>query len=287
MVESQYVSVGTQENFVQAVIEKSKQVPVLVDFWADWCAPCKNLMPILAKLAEEYAGKFHLVKVNTDEQQALAMHFGIRSLPTVKLFRDGQPVDEFMGALPEQGVRQFLDRHVGDEVEMFLEQIDNLVAEGDSANAEAALGQALQQLPDDSRVLLKLAGLRLDRGDVEGARELVDRLPPDQLDSPGAKSIQARFALSERASDAPEEGELRAAIERDPNDLKARDQLSAVLYARNDIEGAMEQLLEIVKRDRTWEDDSGRMQLIRMFDALGSSNPIVQKYRRQLAVSLY
>lgn len=287
MVESQYISVGTQENFVHAVIEKSKQVPVLVDFWADWCAPCKNLMPILAKLAEEYAGKFHLVKVNTDEQQALAMHFGIRSLPTVKLFRDGQPVDEFMGALPEQGVRQFLDRHVGDEVEMFLEQIDNLVAEGDSANAEAALGQAMQQLPDDSRVLLKLAGLRLDRGDVEGARELVDRLPADQLDSPGAKSIQARFALSERASDAPEEGELRAAIERDPNDLKARDQLSAVLYARNDIEGAMEQLLEIVKRDRTWEDDSGRMQLIRMFDALGSSNPIVQKYRRQLAVSLY
>jgi putative thioredoxin len=287
MSESPYISVGTQENFVQTVIEKSRQVPVLVDFWADWCAPCKNLMPILSKLAVEYGGKFCLVKVNTDEQQGLAMHFGIRSLPTVKLFRDGQPVDEFMGALPEQAVRQFLDRHVGDEVEMFLEQIDHLIAEGDSANAEAALGQALQQLPDDARVLLKLAGLRLDNGDAEGARELYGRLTPEQLDTPAAKSLEARFALSERASDAPAESELRAAIEREPNDLKARDQLSAVLYARNDIEGAMEQLLEIVKRDRAWEEDSGRVQLLKMFEALGNANPAVQKYRRKLAVSLY
>ncbi|KAA3629139.1 MAG: thioredoxin [Proteobacteria bacterium] len=286
MSDSPHISVATQDNFVQLVIEKSKQVPVLVDFWADWCAPCKNLMPILAKLADEYAGAFHLVKVNTDEQQALAMHFGIRSLPTVKLFKDGQPVDEFMGALPEQGVRQFLDTHIRDEIEVFLEQIDRLVAEGDRQNAEAALGQALQQLPDDSRILLKLAALHLDAGDADAARDLMAKVPADKLETPEAKSIQARFALADRASDSPGEEALRAAIEKNPDDLKARDQLSAVLYARNDFEGSMEQLLEIVKRDRTYEEDSGRVQLIKMFEALGSADPLVQKYRRQLAVSL-
>lgn len=286
MSDSPHISVATRDNFVQLVIEKSKQVPVLVDFWAEWCAPCKNLMPILAKLADEYAGKFHLVKVNTDEQQEIAMHFGIRSLPTVKLFKDGQPVDEFMGALPEQGVRQFLDHHIRDEVEVFLEQIDELIASGDRDNAENALKQALAQIPKDPRILLKLASLALDAGEMEAARKYFDQVSENEKDSAGGKSIQARFALAERASGAPGEAELRAAIESNPDDLKARDQLSAVLYARNDIEGAMEQLLEIVKRDRSYEDDSGRTQLIKMFEALGSANPLVQKYRRQLAISL-
>jgi putative thioredoxin len=286
MSDSPHISIGTQDNFVQVVIEKSREVPVLVDFWADWCAPCKSLMPILAKLADEYAGKFHLVKVNSDEQQALAMHFGIRSLPTVKLFKDGQPVDEFMGALPEQGVRQFLDHHIRDEVEVFIEQIDQLIENGDTQNAKAALEQALQQIPGDRRIICRLAGMEMDAGDTDGARALAERLSGEDLESPEAKALLARFALAERATGAPGEQELRAAIEKNPNDLKARDQLSAVLYARNDIEGAMEQLLEIVKRDRSYEEDSGRTQLIQMFEALGSANPLVQKYRRQLSISL-
>lgn len=286
MSQSPHVSVATQENFVQVVIEKSKEVPVLVDFWAEWCAPCKNLMPILAKLADEYGGKFHLVKVNTDEQQGIAMHFGIRSLPTVKLFKNGQPVDEFTGALPEQAVRQFLDHHVRDEVEAFVEQIDQLVDEGQLDDAKNALEQAAAQLPGDVRIVSRLAKMALDDDDTEGAREWVDSLDADKRETPEIKSILARFELAERASDAPGEDALRAAIEANPDDLKARDQLSAVLYARGDIEEAMLQLLEIVRRDREYEEDTGRTQLIKMFEALGSANPLVKKYRRQLSIAL-
>ncbi len=286
MSQSPHVSVATQENFVQVVIEKSKEVPVLVDFWADWCAPCKNLMPILAKLADEYGGKFHLAKVNTDEQQGIAMHFGIRSLPTVKLFKDGQPVDEFTGALPEQAVRQFLDHHVRDEVEAFVEQIDQLVAEGRVDDAKNALEQAAAQLPGDVRIVSRLAKLALDDGDTDAARALVDGLDDDKRETPEIKSILARFALAERATDAPGEEALRAAIEANPDDLKARDQLSAVLYARGDIEEAMQQLLEIVRRDREYGEDTGRTQLIKMFEALGSADPLVKRYRRQLSIAL-
>ncbi len=286
MSQSPHVSIGTQDNFVQVVIEKSREVPVLVDFWAEWCGPCKNLMPILSKLADEYAGKFHLVKVNTDEQQAIAMHLGIRSLPTVKLFKNGQPVDEFTGALPEQQVRQFLDHHVRDEIEAFLEQVDQLVAEGQAEDAANALSQALAQVPGDARIILKLAALKLDANDTEGARALYDSLDDAQRDSAEARAIGARFELAERASGAPGEEELRQAIEADPDNLKARDQLSAVLYAQGDVAGAMEQLLEIVRRDRGYEEDSGRTQLIRMFEALGSANPLVKKYRRQLSIAL-
>ena len=286
MSQSPHVSVATQENFVQVVIEKSKEVPVLVDFWAEWCAPCKNLMPILAKLADEYGGKFHLAKVNTDEQQGIAMHFGIRSLPTVKLFKNGQAVDEFTGALPEQAVRQFLDHHVRDEVEAFLEQIDQLIEEGHVADASNALEQAGAQLPGDVRIVSRLAKLKFDDGDADSARAMVDALDAEQRETPEIKSLLARFALAERASDAPGEDALRAAIAADPADLKARDQLSAVLYARGDIEEAMEQLLEIVRRDRAYEEDTGRTQLIRMFEALGSANPLVKKYRRQLSIAL-
>jgi len=286
MSDSPHISVGTQDNFVELVIEKSKSVPVLVDFWADWCAPCKNLMPILAKMADQYAGAFHLVKVNTDDQQGLAMHFGIRSLPTVKLFKDGQPVDEFMGALPEQGVKEFLDRHLKDEIEQFLEQIDGLIASGDSENAIAALGQAMEQLPGNAKVAAKLAGLKVDAGDTDGAKVLIEGLPDEARDSAEIKSILAKFELSEKLSDLPPEQELRTRIEQNPKDSEARDQLSAVLYASDDIEGAMQQLLEIVQRDRAYNDDSGRLQLIKLFEALGSADPLVKTYRRRLATLL-
>lgn len=282
MSESPFISIATQDNFVDRVIEKSKQVPVLVDFWADWCAPCKNLMPILAKLANEYAGAFHLVKVNTDEQQALAMHFGVRSLPTVKLFRDGQAIDEFMGALPEQEVRKFLDRHVRDDVEVFLEQIDALIESGDRTQAEGVLTNALEQLPGDARILTRLAMLRLDDGDIEGAKTYFEQLPDDKKDGPEGKRLKASLDLVERVGDAPDEAALRAAIENDPGDSKSRDLLASVLYARGDIEEALEQLLEIVIRDREYDDDGGRRQMIQIFEALGSANPQVKIYRRRL-----
>ena len=283
MSDSPHISIGTQENFMDLVIEKSRTVPVLVDFWADWCAPCKNLMPVLAKLADQYAGAFHLVKVNSDEQQALASHFEVRSLPTVKLFKGGQPVDEFTGAQPEQAVRDFIDRHLKDEIELFLEQVDTLLDNGDTENALAALEQARQQVPDNMKIVARMVRYRLDNNDTEAAKELLNSLSDELRNDGEIKAILAQLELSERLSDLPEESELHARIEQDPKDLAARDQLSAVLYANGDIEGAMIQLLEIVKCDRSYEEDSGKVQLIKLFEAVGNGNPLVQTYRRKLA----
>ena len=286
MSDSPHISIGTQENFMDLVIEKSRSVPVLVDFWADWCAPCKNLMPVLAKLADQYAGAFHLVKVNSDEQQALAAHFGVRSLPTVKLFKDGQPVDEFTGALPEQSVREFLDKHLKDEIEAFLEQIDTLIESGDVENAMAALNQAREQVPDNPKIVVRIARYKLDNEDIDGAKELLGGLNEELKNDADVKALLAQLELSERLGDLPEESELIARIEKDPADSAARDQLSTVLYAKGDLEGAMIQLLEIVKRDRAYEEDSGRIQLIKLLEAVGNGNPLVQIYRRKLASSL-
>ncbi|MFT5113343.1 MAG: putative thioredoxin [Parasphingorhabdus sp.] len=287
MSESPHITIANQENFAEAVIEKSKSVPVLVDFWADWCAPCKNLMPILAKLADEYKGAFHLVKVNTDENQNIAVQLGIRSLPTVKLFKDGQPIDEFTGALPEQSVREFLDHHIKDEIEVFLEQVEQLIESGDRENADAALSQALEQNPTMDRVRMRMVHLKMSDGDTEGAKALLEGVTDETRQSAEFKSFEAQFELVEKAAGAPAELELRKLIEENPDDCKARDQLSMVLYAQQDIEGAMQQLLEIVKRDRTYEEDSGRTQLLKLFEALGNGNPIVQKFRRQLSIVLY
>lgn len=283
MSESPFVSIGTERNFVELAMDKSYSTPVLVDFWADWCAPCRELTPILEKLAEEYRGAFHLLKINTDEQQLLAQQLAVRSLPTVKLFKGGRVVDEFMGALPESAVRQFLDPHLKDDLEQFLEQVDQLLERGEREHALAALEQAMGQVRDNTRIALKIAALKIEERDRDGARALLDALSEEARQSPEAKSVLAKIELAEKLSDLPDEAALRRRVERNPADSEARDRLSAVLYARDDVEGAMEQLLEIVRRDRAYGDDGGRLQLIKLFEALGGDNPLVQEYRRKLA----
>lgn len=287
MADSPFVNDVTLETFDREVLERSRQVPVLVDFWAGWCAPCKMLMPILAGLAEEYGGRFHLAKVDTDAEQELARRYGVRSLPTVMLFRDGEPVDEFMGALPESGVREFLDRHVENEADQLLDQARALREAGDDEGARKLLREALAAGLKSDKLRLELARLELAGGATERARELLDAMGRDARNDPAWQGLRAQLDFAELVRSAPDRATLEERVRRDPGDLEARYLLGARLLVEGVVEAAMEQFLEIVRRDRTFRDDAGRSALIRVFNLLGGGDPLVKRYRGELARLMY
>ena len=241
----------TADNYAD-IMQTSSEVPVLMDFWADWCQPCHMLMPILARLAEEYEGKFLLAKLNTEEQQEIAAQFGIRSIPTCKLFRDGQPIDEFMGALPEKAVREFLDRHIEAEPSPALERAQELIVAGDTAGAEAAL----------------------------------DSLPAHEQDRPQVRELRNRLLFQAQVAGAPAAKELEVRLAADPDDHEARLQLAQHRVAGQDYETAMELLLELMQKDRSFGDDAGRRTLLKVFELLGD-DPRVGQYRSRMANLLY
>jgi len=251
MADSPFIIDVTRENF-QQLMEASFEVPVLVDFWADWCQPCKVLMPVLAALAEEYAGKFLLGKVNTEQEQELASHFGIRSIPTVKLFRNGQPVDEFMGALPDKAVREFLGRH----------------------------------LPRESDALLVTARECLAAGDVEGAQAALDSLPPDEPERPEVAGLRNRLYFEQQVAGAPPVAELEAKLAADPGDLDTLLKLALRKVTEQDYAAAMELLLQLMRADRSFGDDAGRNNLLKVFELLGD-DALVGPYRRRMASLLH
>ncbi len=245
MADSPYIIEVNRENF-QELMETSYKVPVLLDFWASWCQPCQVLMPILAKLADEYEGKFLLGKINTEEQQEIAAHFGIRSIPTVKAFRDGQPVDEFMGALPESAVREFLDRQLG------------------------------QQSGDESTLAaLELALAKTDEGDFAAAASVLDSLPDDEQDKPEVASLRSRLYFAGQLSDEPASGEL-----------ETLHQSAVSKVIAGDYDSAVELFLELMKKDRSFGDDIGRRDLLKVFELLGD-DPRVSRYRSRMTSLLY
>jgi len=287
MAHSSFVFTATAESFYTDVLEASHERPVLVDFWADWCAPCRMLMPILAKLAEEYAGRFLLAKVNTEEERELAAQFGIRSLPTVQLFRNGQPVDQFMGALPESQVREFLDRHLPRESDKLLVRAEGLLRAGDLGGAAKLIAQARAKDPDNARIQLAEARIKAAEGDVAAARELLDRLPPDLLGDPEAAAVRAQVAFAGALADAPPEPELIARLEANPKDSDARYRLAAYRVAAGDLDGALDQLLALLKKDRAYGDDAARKAMLMIFDLLGGSGDLVGRYRAKMLSALY
>jgi putative thioredoxin len=234
------------------IMQTSFEVPVLMDFWASWCQPCHMLMPILARLAEEYQGKFLLAKLNTEEQQEIAARFGIRSIPTCKLFRDGQPVDEFMGALPEQAVREFLDRHIEAEPNPALEKAQELLV----------------------------------AGDIEGAEAALDSLPAHEQDRPQVKELRYRLLFQGQVVGAPAVEELEGRLEAEPQDHEARLQLALRKAVAEDYEAAIELLLELMQKDRKFGDDAARRTLLKVFELLGD-DPRVGQYRSRMANLLY
>jgi putative thioredoxin len=285
MAESPFIIDVTRENY-QQLMEASFKVPVLVDFWASWCQPCQVLMPILARLAEEYEGKFLLGKLNTEEEQEIAAQFGIRSIPTVKLFRDGQPVDEFMGALPEQAVRQFLDRHVARESDAQLVQAREQLAAGNAAGAIVLLDEARETDPDNPRVTLALAEAQAAVGDIAAAEALLDSLPQDEQDKPDVTRLRNHLFFEGQVASAPAAPELEARLEIDPGDHQARFQLALRKVVERDYDTAMELLLQLMQQDRSYGDDAGRKGLLQVFDLLGD-DPRVSRYRSRMASLLY
>lgn len=287
MAQSAYVIDATLENFQSAVLQTSMQVPVLVDFWADWCAPCKVLMPVLEKLAEEYAGAFLVAKVNADQEPDLAAHFGVRTLPTVKVLLQGRIVDEFSGARPESQIRAMLDKHVVKPSEQLRRQAAMLLEQGDAATAVQALRQANQLDPDNIDVLVDLARASALSGDWQTARDICTALPPEERSRPEIKQLQARMKFAEQAGQLPELDELRQRLEANADDAEARFHLSLRQVLMNDFEGAINSLLELMQRNRAYGDDLARKTLLEIFDLLGRDDPLVKQYRRRLYALLY
>lgn len=270
----------TAETFSEAVLENSHRIPVLVDFWAPWCGPCKTLLPMLEQLATAYHGQFLLAKVNVDEQQQLANQFGVRSVPTVKLFRNGALADEFTGALPESQLRAFIDRHVEKESDRFVAAAHQAMNAGDAAQAEKLLQQLLAQEPHHPQGLLALAELYLGQGQIAPAKKLLDTLPTDMALEPTAQALSARLVFFETATQAAPREQLIQRLAANSRDSAARYQLAALDVSAQDYASALELLLGLLQTDRAYGDDAGRKGMLQIFDLLGGSGELVDKYRR-------
>ena len=286
MSATDYVCEVDAGSFQDKVLDASKRVPVLVDFWASWCAPCRMLAPVLDKLANAYQGKFLVAKVNTDEQRQLAEQYAIRSLPTVKVFRNGRAVDEFLGAQPESAVRAVIDRHVARDSDRLRARSAELRSQGDLAGAAQILRQAMADDPGNDRTHIDLANLLMEQGAYEDARRVLKSLPDARQLEPDITGMLAKLRFAQLAENAPAAAVLEDRIATQPGDCEARYQLSAVKALAGDYEAAMEQLLEILRRDRGFRDDAGRRGLVDLFDLLGN-DPLVSKYRSLMAKALY
>jgi putative thioredoxin len=287
MSESPYIHNVSMQNFQNLVLENSINKPVLVDFWADWCQPCQTIMPMLAKLAEEYEGKFELAKVNADEEQELAAHFGIKSLPTMKLFYQGQIVDERMGAVPESDIRAMIDKHIVSESDQLVQAAMMAYQQGHTAQALEVLNNALAKDPDNAELKVTIAQMVYGEGDSESAVTLLDSLDSEGSQLDAAIKLRAEIKMAEQLADLPELGEIEQRLAQNPNDLDALLQKSRHLTAQGDYDNAMECLLTIIRTDRSFEDDAGRTNLLELFDLLGGEHPSVQKYRRKLFTLLH
>jgi len=283
MNESPNIVEVNQHNFASVVVENSQRVPVLVDFWADWCQPCQILTPLLSKLAQEYRGGFILAKINADAEQALAQHFRVRSLPTVMVVWQGQIVDQLVGVQPESTYRELIDRFqaqpAGDPI---LEQVEMFWQHGRPKQAIELLREALKQEP--ARVDLKVALadklMQLDRS--EEARGLLQGLPPEERDRQPASGLLARLRFADLAQGAPDLATLEAGVRKNPADCAARRQLAARYVLAGNYEAALEQFMDILRRDPKFEDEAGRKGLIAIFDILGNEHPLVGAYRRRM-----
>jgi len=275
-------------NFEQVVLEGSKQAPVIVDFWAPWCAPCRALGPVLERLAAEYGGRFTLAKVNSDDSPTLAAQFGVRGIPSVKAVVNGTLVDEFAGAFPEPAVREFIDRVLpSPSEELRLESARLYSANRDAAKALELLDQAAKSDPANEAVRVDQAGIYLDLGQLSTSRQLLDSLSGLMQMDERVTALRARLDLAEGAAQAGDMASLQSRVMREPGDLDARLQLASLYVAHKQHREALEELLEVVKRDRSFKDDAGRRTMLEVFSLLGPGNELVDEYRRRLASAMY
>jgi len=281
----------TTQAFMKDVIEESKHQPVLVDFWAPWCGPCKQLTPVLEKAVKAAKGKVKLAKMNIDEHPAIPGQMGIQSIPAVIAFSNGQPVDGFMGALPEGQVTAFLERitkgAVGAEEKDLLKTADAALAEG---NATAAADLYAQLLAEDSTNVLALAGLArcyVATGALEQAKQTLALIPEAKRNDATVAAARAALEIAEQAKSIGPLGDLEKKVLADPLDHQARFDLAVALNANGKREDAVKHLIDIVKRDRKWNDDGARKQLVQFFEAWGATDPATVEGRKRLSSILF
>ncbi|MEZ5898440.1 MAG: thioredoxin [Hyphomicrobiaceae bacterium] len=282
---------ATTASFAKDVIEASHGALILVDFWATWCGPCKQLTPVLEKVVRSYGGRVKLVKIDVDANQAIAAQLRIQSVPTVYAFRDGRPLDGFMGAQPESAVRELIDRLLGDEASASIDDVlksgDELLEENDLQGAAEIYAAVLQEDRENAAALAGLAQCYIKSNDTERARQTIALVPPDKRDLPTVQSVQAQLDLAEKVAGLGELGDLEARINANPADHQARFDLAIALAGMGRREEAMNHLLEIVRRDRTWNEDGARKQLLQFFEAWGAKEPLVSEGRRRLSSILF
>ncbi|HEY5790308.1 MAG TPA: tetratricopeptide repeat protein [Gammaproteobacteria bacterium] len=276
----------TAENFATAVVESSHAVPVLLDFWAPWCGPCRSLLPIVEKLAAEMAGAFVLAKVNIDEQPGLAGQFGVRSVPTVKLLREGRIVDEFSGALPEGQVRRFLGRHLDRPGDRLRREAATAAADGRHEEARALLRQACSEDPQDVGAWVDLLQLLLAADALDEAAAAVEQLPLAVRQDAACAPLLARLALRRKAAGGESLEQLRAEVAAAPADCALRIRLAAAYAGQEQYGEAMDELLAAVRQDRDFDEGAARKALLEIFAVLGPADPRVRDCRRQLASAL-
>ncbi len=282
MSESEHVIEVSRRDFSPRVIERSREIPVLVDFWAPWCGPCRMVAPVLERIAADYAGKLVVAKVNTDEERELAQEYGIRSIPNLKLFRNGEIVEDILGAQPESELRALVERYVPRESDALREQAAAALARGDADAARALLERARETDPANARVAVDLARLHLSAGDLDAARAALDALAPSERETGDAARIDALLEFAERAREAPDAAELARRLERDPDDHEARYHLAVRRVVDGDYAEALEQLLELLRRDRGFRDGIARTTMLRIFTLLGDDHELVPRYRARL-----
>ena len=283
---NQWTTDVDEENFEIAVLEQSKQVPVLVDFWAEWCGPCKVLGPVLEKLAEEYSGEFIVAKVNVDENPSLAAAFRIQGIPAVKLFKDGDLASEFTGALPEPTVRQFLSKFLPSAADKKAQEAAVLEAEGKTDEARALYQSILESDSNHAKSLLGMGRLAMNATDNEAALEFLDKVSVTSDERSEAERLIARLKLQSGAGRQDLEA-LRAKVAAEPTSLDARFALAQALAGIENYKEALPQFLEIVKTDRGFQDDAARKSMVQIFDVLGSDDPLTEQYRTELAKVLF
>jgi len=272
----------TNDTFDTQVIERSSSVPVLVDYWAAWCGPCQMQMPVLKKLVEDYAGKFVLAKVNTDEQRELAQAHGIRSLPTMRLYKHGEMVEEILAAQSESTLRIVLDRYIERESDVIRARATQAWEQGKHDEALRLLHEAHLAEPDNHPLTLAYAELQMRQGLLDEAATLIAALPRDVRDEQEATRLSALLEFSMVVKQAPPIAELENAVASNPDDLEARYQLAARYVLNQQMEPALEAFLQLFQQDRAFRDDAGRKGMLAVFELLENEGDLVTRYRRKL-----
>ncbi|GAB5377578.1 MAG: thioredoxin [Acuticoccus sp.] len=284
------VTETTTQTFMQDVVEASQEKIVLVDFWAPWCGPCKQLAPALEKVVRSYKGALALVKMNIDEHPEIAGQLGIQSIPAVIAFRQGRPMDGFVGVQTETQIKTFVERLAGpatDGVAELMEAAEVARAEGEHQQAAALYGEVLQRDPENAGAIAGLGLVSIDAGDFEGAQQILDSVTEEMAAKPELQALEKALRLAEQAASLGETAPLRQKVEAHPDDHQARLELAVALAAEGDRAGAVNELVTIMRRDLEWNDGAARQELINFFEAWGPSDPATVAGRRKMASVLF